>query len=122
MDIHLVQNRTDLKDFINLPYRLYRQDPNWVAPLRSEQWAQFDPKKNPMLDHCETAMFLLKEERKVLGRCSAFIDRLAVEHWNEPIGLFGSFECVQDEAGSQLLLAAARDWLLGKGMQSMRGP
>jgi len=74
------------------------------------------------LDHCETVLFLLKSGSEVLGRCSAFIDRLALAHWGEPIGLFGSFECVQDEAGSQLLLTSARDWLLQQGMHAMRGP
>ncbi|MFN2302645.1 MAG: hypothetical protein ACK2TV_02845 [Anaerolineales bacterium] len=122
MEIHLVKNRKDLKEFINLPYRLYKDDPNWVAPLRSEQWAQFNPKKNPMLDHCETVLFLLKSGGEVLGRCSAFIDRLAVGHWEEPIGLFGSFECLEDEDGAHLLLNAAREWLLQKGMRAMRGP
>jgi ribosomal protein S18 acetylase RimI-like enzyme len=122
MKIQTVQNRRDLRDFINFPYHHYRDDPNWVAPLRSEQWAQFNPDKNPMLNHCETELFLLKEGKEVIGRCSAFVDHLAVVHWGEPIGLFGSFECVDDLAGAKLLLNAARDWLLVKGMQGMRGP
>ena len=122
MIIQTVQSRKDLRDFINLPYRLYKNDPNWVAPLRSEQWAQFDPEKNPMLDHCEKVLFLLISGGRVVGRCAAFIDRLAVEHWGEPIGLFGSFECIEDINGAQLLLKSAHDWLDSKGMKAMRGP
>lgn len=122
MGINEVNNRFDLRAFIQFPYDLYRDDPVWVPPLRSEQWSQFDPKKNPMLDHCETELFLLKEGDKVIGRCSAFIDRLAVEHWGEPIGLFGSFECVDDERAAHLLLGTARDWLHERGMAAMRGP
>jgi ribosomal protein S18 acetylase RimI-like enzyme len=122
MNIQTVKNRRDLRDFIDFPYHHYRDDPNWVAPLRSEQWAQFNSDKNPMLNHCETELFLLKEGKEVIGRCSAFVDHLAVVHWGEPIGLFGSFECVDDLAGAKLLLNAARDWLLVKGMQGMRGP
>ena len=122
MDLHTVQNRKDLRAFIQFPYDLYRDDPNWIAPLRSEQWAQFDPAKNPMLDHCETELFLLKDGRKVVGRCSAFVDRLAVEHWGEPIGLFGSFECIEDEAAAHMLLSAAKGWLVARGMKAMRGP
>ncbi len=122
MELHTVQSRKDLRAFIQFPYDLYRDDPNWIAPLRSEQWAQFDPQKNPMLDHCETELFLLKDGRRVIGRCSAFIDRLAVEHWGESIGLLGSFECVEDEAAAHQLLSAARDWLAERGMKAMRGP
>jgi ribosomal protein S18 acetylase RimI-like enzyme len=122
MIVHKVESRADLTQFIQLPYRLYRDDPVWVPPLRSEQWAQINAKLNPLLNHCETQLFLLKEGRKVLGRCSAFIDRLALAHWGEPIGLFGSFECIQDEAGAHLLLDAAKTWLAARGMHTMRGP
>ncbi len=122
MEIQPVKSRRDLRDFIQLPYRLYKDDPIWIPPLRSEQWAQFDPAKNPMLDHCKTQLFLLKEGKRVIGRCSAFVDHLAVEHWGQPIGLFGSFECVAEEDGAQLLLNAVRDWLVAHGMRLMRGP
>jgi ribosomal protein S18 acetylase RimI-like enzyme len=114
--------RAELKAFCALPYILYRHDPNWVAPLRSEQAAQFDPRRNPMLDHCQVQLFVAREGRQVVGRIAAFIDRLALQHWNEPIGLFGSFECTEDPAVSQGLLAAAREWLQKQGMRAMRGP
>ncbi len=122
MDIHTVETRKDLDRFIRFSYQHYRKDPLWVPPLRSDQWAQFNPRLNPMLNHCDTKLFLLKDGRKVVGRCSAFVDRIALEHWGEPIGLFGAFECVEDEAGAHLLLGAARDWLATQGMHAMRGP
>jgi ribosomal protein S18 acetylase RimI-like enzyme len=122
MNIYPVQSPADLQAFIDLPYRLYRSDPVWVPPLRSEQAAQFDHFKNPMLDHCEYNLFLAKEGDTVMGRISAFTDRLALEHWKTPIGLFGYFECARDPEVAQLLLDAARGWLRGKGMTSMRGP
>ncbi len=122
MEIYPVQNRGDLRQFIGLPYRLYRDDPVWVPPLRSEQWAQFDPKKNPMLNHCDTQLFLLKEGKIVVGRCAAFVDHLAVGYWDAPIGLFGSFECIEDEQAAHLLLDAAKEWLRAHGMDAMRGP
>lgn len=71
MEIRPVATRSDLKRFIELPYRLYRDDPNWVAPLRREQWAQFESESNPMLDHCEYALFLLWDGEPI-GRISAF--------------------------------------------------
>ena len=117
-----VQNSRGLQLFIDLPYQLYRDDPNWVAPLRSEQKAQYDPAKNPMLKHCEYTLFLAVRAGRVIGRISAFIDHLALEHWQQPIGLFGSFECINDPAVAHALLNAARDWLRTKGMTTMRGP
>ena len=61
MQIQQVTSPADIKKFIELPYRLYRDDPLWVPPLKSEQHGQFEPRKNPMLDHCEYALFLLRK-------------------------------------------------------------
>ena len=97
MELRRVENKADLRRFIQLPYRLYRNDLVRVPPLRSEQWGQFDPRRNPMLEHCEYALFLLLDGRQAIGRVSAFVDRLALEAWGAPIGLFGSYECVDDE-------------------------
>lgn len=121
MRIHPVTSPQDLKEFIELPYRLYRHDPLWVAPLKSEQRGQFDHHKNPMLDHCDYSLFLLKDGNEAIGRISVFLDRLALEHWKEPIGLFGSFECIQDNNAASLLLSVARDWLKTRNMKIMRG-
>jgi GNAT superfamily N-acetyltransferase len=122
MQIVPVQTRTDLEAFIQLPYTLYRDDPMWVPPLRGEVHAQFNPARNPLLDHCEYQLFLLKEENRVTGRIAAFYDKLANEAWGESIGLFGYYECPQDDEASRLLLEAARSWLVEHGMQAMRGP
>ncbi len=122
MEVQRVENKADLRRFVELPYRLYRGDPTWVPPLRREQWAQFDPRRNPMLDHCEYDLFLLLDRGQVVGRISAFVDHLALQTWGTPVGLFGSYECIEDDQGSQRLLATARTWLQERGMKAMRGP
>ena len=65
--IRLLESRADLRRFIQFPYQLYRDDSMWVPPLRSEQWAQFDPQRNPMLDHCEYSLYLLNDGVIVAG-------------------------------------------------------
>lgn len=122
MIVSQVQSRADLKAFVELPYRFYRGDPTWVPPLRSEVRAQFDPLRNPTLEHCEHALFLLKENGKAIGRIAAFYDFLANEFWGEPVGMFGYYECPRDAEAARLLLETAQDWLKQNGMQSMRGP
>lgn len=122
MHIHPVTSRRDLADFIALPYKLYKDDPVWVPPLRDEQRGQFDPKRNPLLDHCEWQLFLLEKEGRYIGRIAAFIDLLAIDFWKDRVGLFGYFECLADEAAARLLFEAARDWLMKKQCNCMRGP
>jgi ribosomal protein S18 acetylase RimI-like enzyme len=122
MNIRPVISKEDLKTFIHFPYQLYKSDPVWVPPLRSEQKNQFDVKRNPLLEHCEWQLFLLEDKGKTIGRIAAFIDTLAVEFWKERIGLFGYFECIPNPRAARMLLEAAREWLMAKNCTSMRGP
>ena len=122
MNIRPVQTGRELSAFINLPYQHYRRDPVWVPPLRDEQRGQFDPRRNPLLSHCDWQLFLLEDSGKPVGRIAAFVDNLAVEFWKERIGLFGYYECPDDAQAARLLLDAARTWLVEKGCRAMRGP
>ena len=122
MKIIEVSSSRLLKKFIELPYALYRNDPIWVPPLKSEVYGQFDRKRNPTLEHCEYALFLLEDDDSIIGRVAAFIDTLALETWKEPVGLFGYYECMENTDASVLLLDAAASWLRMKGMKFMRGP
>ena len=122
MDIIPVTTAFAFNDFVKLPYRLYKNDPVWVHPLRSEVSKQFDRKKNPTLEHCEFELFLLKRDDEVIGRIAAFIDTIALQEWNEPVGLFGYFDCIDDRDASRMLFETAAGWLRQKGMKSMRGP
>ena len=122
LEITEVKTKRELAAFINFPYTHYKDDPVWVPPLRSEQRGQLDEKHNLMLKHCEVALFLARQDGKIVGRIAAFIDSLAVDFWGAPIGLFGSYECIQDPEVSRQLLDTAANWLRQRGMQAMRGP
>jgi len=121
--LRAVETKRDLKAFLALPFRLYRDDPMWVPPIRSSLAGEFDPRKNPFLAHCVFRLFLLERGGRVEGRIAALVDELAVEAWGERIGMFAYFECAEgDLEGSALLLGAAREWLRERGMGTMRGP
>ena len=112
MEIKPVESRSDLRTFIMFPFTFYREDPDWIPPLRNELRRQFDPRTNPLLEHCDYQLFLLLQEGQVIGRIAAFIDHLAVDAWKEKIGLFGYYECIQDQDASGMLFGAAADWLV----------
>ncbi|MCJ7448668.1 MAG: GNAT family N-acetyltransferase [Bacteroidales bacterium] len=122
MKIIPVTTSDDLKRFIKFSYRLYKNDKIWVPPLLNEIYGQFNKKRNPTLDHCEYALFILEHNNEIIGRISAFIDRLALDTWKEPIGLFGYYECINDKEASKMLLDTAVCWLKEQGMKYMRGP
>ncbi len=124
--IRPVTSKADKQAFIDLPFRLYATDPNWVPPLKDEVMGLITPGKNPWFEHGEAQLFLAERGGRVVGRISAHIDHLAlkqpVEQGMGPgTGFFGFFEA-EDAIVAEQLIAAAEDWLRTKGMNKVLGP
>ncbi len=111
----------DRKAFVAIAYRLNGGDPNWVPPLKSEVHGLITPGKNPWFEHAEAAFFLALRDGKPVGRISAQVDRLVLDHMGPGTGQWGMFEA-EDSGTAAALLAAAEDWLRGKGMTRALGP
>jgi hypothetical protein len=116
-----VRTKAEKKAFIDLQYRLNAGDPNWVPPLRDEVNGLITPGKNPWFEHAEAELFLATRGGEVVGRISAQIDRLVLEHMGAGTGQWGMFEA-QDEETGLALIQAAEDWLRRKGMSRSLGP
>jgi hypothetical protein len=121
--IRPVASKADKKAFVELAYRLNLSDPNWVPPLKDEVRGLITPGKNPWFEHAEAQFFLAFRAGRAepVGRISAQVDRLVLEHMGAGLGQWGMFEA-EDEAAAKALIAAAEDWLRGKGMTRSMGP
>jgi hypothetical protein len=126
LTIRPASTKADRKAFVELPYRLYANDPHWVPPLRSEIYALITPGKNPWFEHGEAQLFLAEAEGRITGRISAHIDQLAltqpVEQGMGPGAGFWGFPEAEDAETGAALLKAAEDWLRAKGMTKAMGP
>jgi GNAT superfamily N-acetyltransferase len=108
--------------FIKLPWRLYRNDPKWVAPLLMDVKKRLDRSKNPFFEHAEAEYFLAWRDGRPVGRISAHIDRNLNEFQDNEWGLFGWFEVEDDPEAATALLDTAADWLRERGRDTMVGP
>ncbi len=117
-----VITKADLNEFIMLPFRLYKGNKQWVAPLISEQKKFLDPKKNPYFLHSEVILYLAVEDNRTIGRISAQTNtQHNIEH-NDNIGFFGFFECEKNHVAAKALFDAAYEWNRYRGKTAMRGP
>jgi hypothetical protein len=107
--------------FLDVPWRVYRHDPNWVAPLRSDVAKQFQP-SNPFFQYGRLQQFIAVRDAEVIGRVVAAVNDRLIEKENRKIGFFGFFECIEDFATFHALMQAAEDWLKQQGMVEVRGP
>lgn len=120
-----VTTPAQMDQFLDVPARVYANDPNWVPPIRSSIAKQLGP-DNPFAEYGTLQAFIAFQERngksEAVGRVVAAVNRRLIEREGQNIGLFGYFECIDDEAIAQALLHAACDWLRQQGMVTARGP
>ncbi len=124
MDLTLVTVRSvdELHQFVTLPWRIYRDDPYWVPPLIKEQKDRLTPGRNPFWLNAERAVWIVRRGREPVGRIAAIIDHNANRQFQQKSGLFGFFECQQDDEAAALLFSTAEDWLRSRGMTRVEGP
>jgi hypothetical protein len=121
LTIRPVEDASDRKAFVDLAFRLNASDPNWIPPLKTEVHGLLDPRTNPWFEHAEARLFLAERNGKPVGRISAQVDRLVLEHMGAGLGQWGMFEA-EDEETAAALIHRAEAWLRGRDMTRSMGP
>ena len=121
LTIRPVETRADKKAFVNLAWDVYRNDPAWVPPLKDEVHGLITPGKNPWFEHAKAKFWLAERGGKVVGRISAQVDELVLQHMGQGTGQWGMLETLEGEAAAALI-ATAEDWLREQGMSRALGP
>jgi hypothetical protein len=124
--IRPISSKADKVRFVDYPFALYANDPNWVPPLKSEDMGLITPGRNPWFEHGTLQLFLAERAGQVVGRISAHIDHLALAEPAEKgfgpgTGHWGLFEAEDEAIGTQLI-ATAEAWLKDQGMTRVVGP
>jgi hypothetical protein len=117
-----VKNPRELREFIRLPWKIYRGDPHWVPPLIMDMKKLLDKSKNPFFQHSTADFFLAKRNGETVGRIAAILNNNHNKFHTEQTAFFGFFESVNDQAVADALLNRAADWGREHGMNILRGP
>ncbi len=123
LDIYIRQcaSKSEIKEFIELPFRLYKSDPFFSPPLIRDQKVQFSP-ANPFYRHNKVRLYLAAKGDKVLGRIASIINYNHLDYHKDKTGFFGFFECVDDVEVASALITQVQDDLKTAGLQRMLGP
>lgn len=117
-----MRSRRDRRQFLAIPYALYRNDPHWVAPLQREVLKLIDPRRNPFFEHGEACFWIAWRGDTPVGRISAQINHLHLSIHKDSTGNFGFLEAIDDPMVFEALLDTAEAWLRKRGMSRVRGP
>ncbi len=122
LQVKAVRGRNERRRFLRFPWRLYRDDPNWVCPLRRTQKELVGFRPHPFYDDAESQAFLATRDGRVCGRIAAVVHHAHNRRYQERRGFFGFFESVDDPAVATALFGAVRQWLAERGIERLRGP
>jgi GNAT superfamily N-acetyltransferase len=132
VEVRAVSGGRELRRFIDLPFRLHANHPQWVPPLRIERRIFLSRRLNAFFRHGEAEYFLAwrtagsddagAARARPVGRISAHIDRAYDDLHEGRWGWFGFLELENDPEVAHALLAASADWLHARGCERMVGP
>jgi GNAT superfamily N-acetyltransferase len=122
VSIRPVRTRRELKRFVKVPFRLRRDDPQWVPPLIFDRMQFLDRGKNPYFEHAEAEYFVAERDGEPVGRITAQVDERWDRYQGGEDGMFGFFESVDDPKVAEALLGAAEEWLRARGRRRILGP
>lgn len=120
--IKAVATIQDFKDFISLPYHMYRNNPYYVPPLKADQAEILSKDQNPAFSHCEAQYWLAFKGKKLVGRIAGIINHAFIDKWDRKYARFGWFDFEDDRGVANSLLCVCEAWAKDREMQAIHGP
>jgi hypothetical protein len=117
-----LSDRAQVREFLELPFRIYRDIPQWVPPLWSDEHLRLDLKRNPFYKHSGAVFFLARQNARTVGRLAVLDSFPYNEHNNTRTAFFYMFECENDPGAAVELFTAAFDWARARGLNKITGP
>lgn len=120
--INRVKTEDEKAKFLKFPWKIYKNDENWVPPLLFDVKKNLDTKRNPFYKHSEIELFLAYKNGELGGRIAAITNANHNKFHSDKVGFFGFFECVNDQLVANELFKAAEEFLKSKNCDTIRGP
>jgi len=115
-------NKKDVNQFIQFPFELYKDSPNWVPPFVSSVAKTLNRKKHPFYDHSFADFFIAEEDGRTLGRLAVLDNGKFNEYHGQKTAFFNYFDAVDNTAVTQALFEAAFKWARQRDLNRMIGP
>ena len=114
--------RDDARQFLQLPFTIYRSTAQWVPPLEMDAKRMLDKKSHPFYNHSDAAFFMAEREGRWVGRLAVLDNRHYNEYNHESTAFFYLFECENDSDAAMGLFSEGEAWARGRHLTRMIGP
>ena len=122
VEIRPVRNRRELRQFVNFPERLYKDNPYYVPKLVFDQMDTLDQEKGAAQEFCDSVLYMAYKDGEPVGRVAAIVNHKANEQWHHKEVRFGWYDFVDDREVSKALMDKVEEFGRKHGMESVVGP
>ena len=117
-----VNNKKQLRKFVSLPNKMYKNVPQFVPAFYGDDMSDWDKSKNPAFLYCEARAFLAYRDGKIVGRIAGILNRQANEKWHTNRMRFSQVDFIDDPEVSKALFDTVEKWAVEKGCTELQGP
>jgi len=111
-----------VKRFVRIPYRLYANHPQWVPPLMVDTETQVNKSKHPFYEHSDADFFIATKDGRDVGRIGALENKRFNAYHKTTQAQFYLFECEDDQEVANALFERVYEWARGRGLDRVVGP
>ena len=111
-----------VKRFVSIPFRLYEKHPQWVPPLLSEAEAQLNRSKHPFYEHSDADFFIATKDGRDVGRIAALENKRFNKYHKTKQAQFYLFDSEDDQEVTNELFGRVIDWAKRRGLDRLVGP
>lgn len=115
-------NRLQVKRFIEVPFPIYKGNPNWVPPIRIDVAAALNPNKHPFYEHSPAEFYLASQDGRDVGRLAILENTRYNQYHGTKRAQFYFFESIDDEEVAARLFERAYEWARARGLDEIIGP
>jgi GNAT superfamily N-acetyltransferase len=121
--VHIdLASKQHIRRFVEVPYRLYKNHPPWVPPLRTDVELMLSKQKHPFYDHSDATFFIAERDGRDVGRIAALVNNRFNEYHHTQKAQFYLFECEDDQETANALFEQVFAWARARGLNKVVGP
>ena len=117
-----ITSKQEVNRFVDFPFRLYKDHPYWVPPLKSGARKILDKTVHPFFQHSDADFLIAEQDGAVTARICVMENKLYNQHHDEKAAFFGFFDCVDDVEAARSVFDRAFEWAAARGLNKIYGP
>lgn len=122
IEIKEMNSPSELREFVEFPFRLFEENPYWVPPIINEELESLNREQNPAFQKADAYFFMAFKKGEPVGRIAAIINWLEVKEQGKPKMRFGWFDAINDIEVTKALVEAVKKVSHNHGLEFMEGP